>query len=393
VKGTVAVTNANPSPSYGGSSGSERPAPGTGPFTLSDLLDQFPAGLLVAEAPSGRIVVYNGEAERILGHPLIPVAGTAEYVEYGAVHADGRRFEPEDHPLSRALVGETCHHATVRYRRGDGRIVRLSVNAAPIRDASGRIVAAVTTFADVTERLSTEESLRLGLERLVRERTLELTERSAELDRVNAELRALSDGLEEQVRTRTAELEASRARLVHQAQHDHLTGLPNRILLEERVERAVAAASRYGRCLAVLFLDLDGFKGVNDTFGHSAGDEVLRQVAGRFASSLRSSDTLARMGGDEFVALVSDLQQPSDALEVAHALLDTMTEPYGLRGRAITLTVSIGVSVFPDDALEAVVLQQHADTAMYRAKKAGKNRVAFFAPQGTPAPSGGPPSA
>jgi diguanylate cyclase (GGDEF)-like protein/PAS domain S-box-containing protein len=352
------------------------------PLIVPALLEQLPMGLVVAEAPSGRVVVFNGEAERILGHPLIPVEDASGYTRYGAIHADGTIFEPSEHPLARALAGETCEAETVRYRRGDGSIVRLSVNAAPVRDSRDEIVAAVTTFVDVTERRAVEERFRHRLESLVHERTRELEARSAELDRVNAELRALSDKLEEMVRVRTAELEASRARLAHQAQHDHLTGLPNRILLEERLERSVAAATRHGRTLAVLFLDLDGFKAVNDAFGHNAGDEVLREVAQRLRTTLRNSDTAARLSGDEFVALVPDLRHEDDAHEVAKALLDAISLPYHLRGGTVTLTVSIGVSVFPDDAREAVTLQQHADTAMYRAKHGGKGRIELYAPSG-----------
>jgi diguanylate cyclase (GGDEF)-like protein/PAS domain S-box-containing protein len=350
------------------------------PLIVPALLEQLPMGLVVAEAPSGRVVVFNGEAERILGHPLIAVEDSSGYTRYGAIHADGTMFEPSEHPLARALAGETCEAETVRYRRGDGSIVRLSVNAAPVRDSRDEIVAAVTTFVDVTERRAVEERFRHRLESLVHERTRELVARSAELDRVNAELRALSDKLEEMVRVRTAELEASRARLAHQAQHDHLTGLPNRILLEERLERTVAAATRHRRTLAVLFLDLDGFKAVNDAFGHNAGDEVLREVAQRLRTTLRNSDTAARLSGDEFVVLVPDLRQQDDAHEVAKALLDAVSLPYHLRGGTVSLTVSIGVSVFPDDAREAVTLQQHADTAMYRAKHGGKGRIELYAP-------------
>ena len=350
------------------------------PLIVPALLDQLPMGLVVAEAPSGRMIVFNGEAERILGHPLIPAEDASGYTRYGAIHADGALFEPHEHPLARALAGETCEAETVRYRRGDGSIVRLSVNAAPIRDSRDQIVAAVTTFVDETERRAVEERFRHRLERLVHVRTRELVARSAELDRVNAELRALSDGLEEMVRVRTAELEESRARLAHEAQHDHLTGLPNRILLEERLERAVAAATRYGRRLAVLFLDLDGFKDVNDAFGHNAGDEVLREVAQRLRTTLRSSDTAARLGGDEFVVLMPDVLRPDGAEEVAKALLGAIARPYDVRGGTLTLSVSIGVSVFPDDAREAKTLQQHADAAMYRAKRGGKGRIELYAP-------------
>jgi diguanylate cyclase len=208
-------------------------------------------------------------------------------------------------------------------------------------------------------------------------RTHELTQRSLELDRVNRELRALSEGLEELVRQRTAELEASQARLAHQALHDHLTGLPNRVLLEERLERAMAAAKRHRRGLAILFIDLDGFKAVNDTHGHASGDAVLRQVASRLAGSLRDSDTLARLGGDEFMALVTDLQRPDDAAEVAAGLLAAVRGEFVVGDTRMPLAASIGISLYPDDGTDAVTLQRRADVAMYLAKDAGGDCARF----------------
>ena len=337
---------------------------------LQTLFDQVPTGLVVAEAPSGRIVMFNAEAARILGHQVIPAQAAVDYVNYGAVHTDGTLYQPHEHPLARALKGEVVHDETVRYRRGDGGVARLSASASPLRSTNGCILGAVATFIDVTERYWAEVRLRSRLERLVVERTLEVNQRAHELDRLNTSLRAISDGLEERVRQRTAEL-------AHRAHHDHLTGLPNRALFEERLERAVASAERYGRRLAVLFLDLDGFKAVNDTHGHDAGDRVLKQVAGRLPAGLRSSDTLARFGGDEFVVLVTEIAHPLDAREVAMALLDSLTGPYEALGHRFTLRASVGISVFPDDGPDASKLLRHADLAMYEAKEQGGNRVVF----------------
>jgi diguanylate cyclase (GGDEF)-like protein len=339
--------------------------------TFRYLLDQIPTGLVIAEATSGQIVVFNDEAARVLGHPLPASHDTNGYAEFGAVHPDGRRYEAHEHPLAAALKGEICQGECVLYRRGDGVVVELDVNAAPLWSEDDEIIGAVATFTDVSAQRDDEERMRWTLERLVEARTRDLTLRSLEVDRVNAELRKLSDGLEELVRQRTEEL-------ARQAQHDHLTGLPNRILLEERLERAVAAAERYGRSLAVLFLDLDGFKLVNDTFGHNGGDEVLRQVAERLGSGLRSSDTLARLSGDEFVVLVTEMRRPDDAREVAQAILSRLEAPCRIMGRDVTLSASIGISVYPQDATDAATLQQHADTAMYHAKDMGKDRISFY---------------
>jgi diguanylate cyclase (GGDEF)-like protein/PAS domain S-box-containing protein len=337
---------------------------------LQVLFDQVPTGMVVAEAPSGRIVMFNTEAARILGHPVIPASDHAEYVHYGAIHTDGTLYEPHEHPLARALAGDVVRDETVRYRRGDGTVARLSASASPIRSSNGSLLGAVTTFIDVTERYWAEVRLRSRLERLVVERTLEVNQRATELDRLNASLRAISDGLEEKVRQRTAEL-------AFQAHHDYLTGLPNRVLFEERLERAVASAERYGRRLAVLFLDLDGFKIVNDTHGHDAGDRVLKQVARRLPAGLRSSDTLARFGGDEFVVLVTEIVHPLDAREVAVALLETLQGPYELLGDQIVLRASIGISVYPEDGPDASKLLRNADVAMYEAKENGGNGVLF----------------
>jgi diguanylate cyclase (GGDEF)-like protein/PAS domain S-box-containing protein len=337
---------------------------------LQAVFDQVPTGFVVAEAPSGRIVMFNAEAARILGHDVIPAREAVDYVNYGAVHTDGTLYRPDEHPLARALKGEVVRDETVRYRRGDGGVARLSASASPVRSPNGRIVGAVTTFIDVTERYWAEVRLRSRLERLVVERTLEVNQRANELDRLNTSLRAISDGLEEKVRQRTEEL-------AHRAHHDYLTGLPNRALFEERLERAVASAQRYGRRLAVLFLDLDGFKAVNDTHGHDAGDRVLKQVASRLPAGLRSSDTLARFGGDEFVVLVTEIADPLDAREVALALLDSLTGPYEVLGDRVHLRASVGISVFPDDGPDASKLLRHADLAMYGAKEKGGSVVVF----------------
>jgi diguanylate cyclase (GGDEF)-like protein len=149
------------------------------------------------------------------------------------------------------------------------------------------------------------------------------------------------------------------------------------VLFEERLERAVASAERYGRRLAVLFLDLDGFKLINDTYGHDVGDRVLKQVAGRLPAGLRSSDTLARFGGDEFVVLVTEIGHPLDAREVALALLESLPGPYDVLGDQVLLRASIGICVYPEDGPDASKLLRHADLAMYEAKEKGGNCIAF----------------
>lgn len=166
--------------------------------------------------------------------------------------------------------------------------------------------------------------------------------------------------------------------LAYQARHDALTGLPNRFQIEERLQQALAQARRHDWLVAVLFIDLDRFKQINDTLGHSVGDALLRQVSRRLESCLRKSDSLARMGGDEFTLVLSELKDPQDALRVAQKLLDALRAPFKVEAYELFVTASIGISVYPRDGKDAATLQRNADNAMYRAKNKGKNSCQFF---------------
>lgn len=177
-----------------------------------------------------------------------------------------------------------------------------------------------------------------------------------------------------------AELQESRAQLQHQALYDHLTGLPNRRLFAERLSQTLAVAQRGGHTVALLYLDLDGFKPVNDRLGHAIGDVLLQEVAARMVARVRKSDTVARMGGDEFTLLLSHLPSKEHAALVAHDVLRTLSEPFEIDGHRITITASIGIGIFPEFADEAETLMLQADSAMYAVKRDGKNEVRFFAP-------------
>jgi diguanylate cyclase (GGDEF)-like protein len=174
------------------------------------------------------------------------------------------------------------------------------------------------------------------------------------------------------------EIESRQSQLEHQAVTDELTALPNRRLLADRLAHALARAERQQSMLALLYLDLDGFKLINDTLGHSAGDFLLQEVAGRLRRRVRASDTLARIGGDEFTVVLGDLRNAAEAEVVARELLAQLETPVALKGHELTLTASMGISLYPDDALDPEQLIQHADTAMYVAKSAGKNRYKVF---------------
>jgi diguanylate cyclase (GGDEF)-like protein/PAS domain S-box-containing protein len=168
------------------------------------------------------------------------------------------------------------------------------------------------------------------------------------------------------------------ARLTHQATHDHLTGLPNRILLEDRLSQAIESAKRRGEMLAVYFIDLDRFKVVNDSLGHEFGDLLLCDFAERLQQKCRDSDTVARLGGDEFVWLATGLRSEDDALVPAQKILDQTVEPFLLSGQEFIVSASIGISVFPRDGLDAQTLLRRADAAMYVAKADGKNTFSAY---------------
>jgi diguanylate cyclase (GGDEF)-like protein/PAS domain S-box-containing protein len=164
----------------------------------------------------------------------------------------------------------------------------------------------------------------------------------------------------------------------HLAYHDALTGLPNRHLFVDRLDNALTRAQRTGETLAVLFVDLDHFKSINDSLGHTAGDVLLRAVALRLRSTLRIEDTVARLGGDEFTILVSGVKDPNDVLRLAHKLHSTIKAPVDVAARELTVSASIGVGLFPQDGETAEQLLRNADLAMYRAKELGRDRTQFY---------------
>jgi diguanylate cyclase (GGDEF)-like protein/PAS domain S-box-containing protein len=165
------------------------------------------------------------------------------------------------------------------------------------------------------------------------------------------------------------------------ASHDPLTGLFNRSIFHERLQQALAQAGRFGRSLSLLFIDLDGFKLVNDTLGHNAGDALLAELANRLRSTLREGDVIGRMGGDEFVVLIEEFSGATQVAEVAKKLLDTATRPFLLQGRECQVTASIGISLYPDDGKDAQTLLKNADMAMYLVKQQGKNSFRFYSPE------------
>jgi diguanylate cyclase (GGDEF)-like protein len=250
--------------------------------------------------------------------------------------------------MARALQTNEGHNGReIVVERPDGRRLTALAHANPIHDGSGELVGAVNVLVDITEQKRAEEEL----ERRVAERTAELEAANEELRRRMAERRALERELE------------------HRVTHDLLTDLPNQASFRENLGRALARARRRGGKVALLFLDLDGFKPVNDTLGHLVGDRVLVEVAQRLKGCLRGSDTAARLGGDEFAALLEDIADECEAVGVAERFLARMRAPLNIRGHRLFATASVGIAVGSGEEPEELL--RAADMAMYRAKGTG----------------------
>lgn len=173
---------------------------------------------------------------------------------------------------------------------------------------------------------------------------------------------------------KAAEIDSRRKAL-----HDPLTGLPNRILLYDRISHEIDNASRKGKTMAIMFLDIDGFKRINDSYGHEAGDKLLQSFASRIVKCLRQNDTVARLGGDEFVVVLPEMDNRNDILRVGCKIRSSCEKNFQIEHYNINITVSIGISIFPEDGRDGKTLLKKADSAMYSVKASGKNNVAFFA--------------
>jgi diguanylate cyclase (GGDEF)-like protein/PAS domain S-box-containing protein len=237
-------------------------------------------------------------------------------------------------------------------RRKDGSEFPIEIMLSPLESAEGILVTAA--IRNITTRKKAEALLLQKVE---------------ELNRSNEEL-VESAGL---ARTMTRQM-------THLAEHDSLTGLPNRLLLNDRVGQAIALAQRDMYQVAVMFLDLDGFKHINDSLGHAIGDKLLQSIATRLTACIRAPDTVSRYAGDEFVVLLPEVRQPEDAAIVARRLLQAAAEAHFIGGHDLHVTASIGVSTYPDDGLDAETLVKNADTAMYQAKENGHQSYQFFKP-------------
>ena len=246
--------------------------------------------------------------------------------------------------------GET-HEAEHRLKRRDGSTFRCRMRGRRI-DAGEPQQEWIWSYEDVT------------------------AEREADM-RVKSAL----DELERAVAERTAELEEAKGRAQHLAAHDALTGLPNRRLLEDRLTQALALSQRNRQQTAVMFVDLDRFKHINDSFGHAAGDVLLKEVSQRLVNQLRTGDTICRIGGDEFVVVLPEVKRSSDVAQVAQKVIEQLSQPVSIEERELIVTPSIGIAVFPEDGRDAETLIRNADAAMYHAKELGRANYQFFTDQ------------
>ncbi len=272
----------------------------------------------------GNITFLNVVAEQLTGWRSDDAVGRPMSEIIRIVDANTHAAIPD--LTTRAVKGDRTVHLppnSILVRR-DGHEIPVEDSTAPIHDAEGAITGAVIVFRDVSVARAVVEQL------------------------------------------------------AHSAQHDFLTGLPNRMLIEDRITQAISAAKRHGGQLAVMYLDLDGFKVINDTLGHPAGDELLRSVADRLVSCVRASDTVSRQGGDEFVVLLSEEEQPADAAIIATRMLDAIAAGHKVAGKELQVTTSIGVAVYPGDGDDADTLIKNADRAMYRVKEKGRSAYRFF---------------
>jgi diguanylate cyclase (GGDEF)-like protein/PAS domain S-box-containing protein len=264
----------------------------------------------------------------------------------------------------------------------DGVVIDVNLRAAEIlgytvEEMIGRKIKEFSVAEEAQDTSNVVHRIISGDMLPVYERTLKKKDGSLVPTEVNVTIVVDRDGNPLYIQSITRDIterKQAEERLKHLSTHDRLTSLPNRSLLYNRLERSIARGERYNRKLAVLFLDLDGFKAVNDTLGHAAGDRLLIDVGDRLRSCVRESDTVARMGGDEFILILDEIVDVKHARTSVQRILEVIDRPYHLDGQEVNITASIGVSVFPIHGEDAETLITLADRAMYISKDKGKER-------------------
>jgi diguanylate cyclase (GGDEF)-like protein/PAS domain S-box-containing protein len=282
---------------------------------------------IVSTDVRGRVTYLNVAGERMTGWSRHEAAGRPMEEIFRIVDASTRNLAPNPMPMAIRENKAFALTADCVLVRRDGVETAIEDSTAPIHDLDGRVTGAVMVFHDVS---------------LARSMSLKMS---------------------------------------YLAQHDSLTDLPNRVLFNDRLNRAIAMARRRRERLAVLFLDLDRFKHVNDSLGHDVGDRLLKSVTRRLLGCIRNADTVSRQGGDEFVFLLSELGHAQDAAVCAQKILAALGTPHAVDQHALIVTASIGIATYPDDGVDADTLLREADTAMHSAKEGGRDSYQFFTPE------------
>lgn len=286
---------------------------------LAHALETMAIGAMITDA-RGRIIWVNDAFTQMCGYTREAVIGRTP-----SLLKSGQQDEEFYRQLWHEVLAGNVWHGRLVEARKDGSTYTAEEIITPLRDASGAITHFFATHQDITQR------------------------------------------------------ELAQAHDRFMAQHDVLTGLPNRAMLRDIVHKAISHASRTQQLVAVMFVDLDGFKPVNDQFGHAVGDQLLSAVAERLRSAVRQSDAVARVGGDEFVAVAAGVDSRDGAAALALKLLDSLAAPFMVRGQRLLIGASVGIAIFPDDGADGDALINRADQAMYHAKLTGGHCHQFFA--------------
>lgn len=282
------------------------------------LMVESSADAIIGKALNGSILSWNSAAERLYGYSAAEAVGSPV-----SMLLPQERIDEAKQLLERAIRGERIEHYETTHLSKDGRRIGVALSISPVKDRAGLVIGVSTIARDITERKRADERIR------------------------------------------------------YLALHDTLTGLPNRNLFRERVTNAIARARRNRHLMAVLFIDLDRFKEINDSLGHIVGDRLLQVAANRLQRCLREGDGVARLGGDEFVVDLPVLASREEAMVIAQKILEVLRAPFMIDEFALRVSASIGISLCPTDGVDVEMLMHAADTAMYRAKNDGRDNYKF----------------
>ncbi|PKN11849.1 MAG: hypothetical protein CVU69_10245 [Deltaproteobacteria bacterium HGW-Deltaproteobacteria-4] len=289
---------------------------------LQTITDTIADGLYVMDV-HGKINRVNPAFSELLGYRAEEVVGQVGHQRFH-VHGDGiPRQHPAECPVFSAIERGQGYVGEELFRRKDGGLLTVEISCQLMR-AEGVTIGAVAAFRDISERKANDERIR------------------------------------------------------YLAQYDTLTNLPNRTLLLDRLQQAIAVAQREEEYFAILFLDVDNFKNINDSLGHLVGDQLLQQMAARLIDCVRGSDTVSRQGGDEFIIIVRQIRESADPVQISRKIFAAMALPFSIEGQELRVTASIGIALYPEDGLDSATLIKNADAAMYHAKKLGRNNYQFF---------------